>query len=111
MKNPGLRKAILLSSCLLLLISKTNAANRFWVATGPSNWNNTANWSIVSGGAGGSSVPGAADAAIFDNNGAGNCTIDIAVTITSVNVNATYIGTISQGANTITTSGTATFSG
>jgi len=31
-----------------------------------SNWNNTANWSATSGGAGGSSVPASNDTAYFD---------------------------------------------
>jgi len=111
MKNHYLTKAILLVCCSLILVSATNAANRFWVAAAASNWNNTANWSALSGGPGGASVPGAADAAIFNNNGLGNCTVDVAVTLTSINVNATYTGTIIQNANPITTSGAATFAG
>jgi len=87
------------------------AANRFWVAASTGNWNNTANWSAASGGASGASVPGAADAVTFDNGGLGNCNINAAVTVVSINVTAGYTGTISQGANTITTTGTATFAG
>ncbi|WP_169749211.1 T9SS type A sorting domain-containing protein [Flavihumibacter petaseus] len=46
------------------------AADRYWVGPlipppFPSDWNNTANWSTTLGGAGGASVPGTADVAIF----------------------------------------------
>src|SRR5579863_10461410 len=95
---------------LLLCVSQdTAAANRFWIATTPSNWNNTANWSTVSGGAGGASVPGAGDAVIFNNVRNGNCTIDIAVNILNIIVNG-YAGIISQGANIFSTVNNASFS-
>jgi hypothetical protein len=87
------------------------AANRYWIATVTANWNNTANWSATSGGAGGASIPAAADIANFDNNGLGNCTIPAAVTITSLVVNAGYTGTITQSTNPITISGAVTFAG
>src|SRR6185312_8473068 len=76
-----------------------------------SNWNNTANWSNVTGGAGGFSVPGAGDNATFDGNGLGNCTVDLALSLATVTVNAAYTGTISQGANPIATTGAAVFGG
>ena len=44
-------------------------ANRYWVASTTSNWNNTSNWSTTSGGSGGASVPGSSDDVIFDSNG------------------------------------------
>jgi Secretion system C-terminal sorting domain len=99
---------------LLLLVlgigvSNISFAARFWIAPTASNWNNTANWSATSGGPGGVTVPGAADAVTFDGNGLGNCTIDAAVSVTSISVSG-YTGTISQGANTIATSSTSTFS-
>jgi len=101
-------------SCFLFLISinhYANAANRFWVVAASGNWSNSANWSSTSGGIPGVSVPGAADAVIFDNNGIGNCIIDVNAGIISINVSAAYTGTITQGANTITTTGAATFAG
>lgn len=54
-------------------------ANRYWVGgTGTWNASNTANWSATSGGAGGASVPGAADAVIFDTaSGSGNYTVTV----------------------------------
>jgi hypothetical protein len=41
----------------------------------------------------------------------GNCTIDLNINITSINVKAAYTGIIIQGTKTITTSGTGTFAG
>ena len=99
--------------CLVFILSlsfQTQAANRFWVSAAPSNWNNTANWSNVSGGAGGFSVPVAGDAVTFNNIRRGNCTIDIAVNILSLTINAGYTGTITQGAHAITIANDATFS-
>jgi hypothetical protein len=106
-------KVISVSVCFILLMSSlsTRAANRFWVAAAPSNWNNIVNWSNVSGGAGGFSVPVAGDNVTFDNGGAGDCTIDMAVSVATITVNATFAGTIFQGANAITTSGAANMGG
>lgn len=101
----------IISLCLVLLISFSTSlsAARFWVAVGPSNWNNMANWSNVSGGAGGFSVPGIADAVTFNNTRNGDCTIDALVNVLSLTVNG-YTGTITQGANTISTVNNASFS-
>lgn len=96
---------------LLIVFAQARAANRFWVAASPGNWNNSANWSATSGGAPNASIPGAADAAIFDNNGLGNCTLDINVAVASITVNGAYAGTLVQGNNTITTTGVMTWSG
>jgi hypothetical protein len=96
--------------CLVFLLSSMRStAARFWVAAGPSNWNNTANWSNVSGGAGGFSVPGAADAVTFNNARNGDCTIDVPVNVLSFTVNG-YTGTITQGANTFSTINNGSFS-
>ncbi len=101
----------IISLCLVLLISFSSNVNaaRFWVAAGPSNWSNTANWSNVSGGAGGFSVPGIADAVTFNNARNGDCTIDVPVNALSITVNG-YTGTITQGANTISTVNNVSFS-
>ncbi len=92
----------------LLVCVNANAA-RFWVATTASDWNNTANWSTSSGGAGGASVPGPTDNVTFNNSRNGNCTIDVPVSIMSLTVNG-YTGTIFQGANTLSTVNNASFS-
>ena len=101
------------SLCLVFILSlpfQIQAANRFWVSAAPSNWNNTANWSNVSGGAGGFSVPVAGDAVTFNNIRRGNCTIDVAVSIQSLTINTGYTGNIIQGAHTILIANDATLS-
>jgi hypothetical protein len=106
-------KLTISSLCLVFVLSlsfQSQAANRFWVSAAPSNWNNTANWSNVSGGAGGFSVPVAGDAVTFNNVRRGNCTIDVALNILSLTINAGYTGTITQGAHTINISNAATLS-
>ncbi len=97
--------------CIVLLqcVYVSSFAARFWVAAGPSNWNNTANWSTTSGGAGGASVPLAGDAVTFNNVRNGDCTIDAPVNVLSITVNG-YTGTISQGANIFSTVNNASFS-
>jgi hypothetical protein len=106
--------------CIALLITSSlhvHAANRYWVGLLPGNWSSTLNWSSSSGGLGGSSVPAAGDNVFFDGGASplfldnGNCTIDVAVSVTSITVSSGYTGTISQGANTIAVSGTASFGG
>lgn len=87
-------------------------ANRFWITTGSATWDNstTANWSTNSGGAGGASVPGSGDTAIFDaNSGSGTITTNYAVSITALTLDTNYAGTVKFGAtNTFTTSGAVT---
>ena len=100
----------LLTIALSAIISiNVSAANRFWVAAAPSNWNNTANWSNVSGGAGGFSVPGVGDAVTFNNVRVGDCTIDMPGTVLSFTVAAGYTGTIFQGVNIVSTVNNASF--
>jgi Secretion system C-terminal sorting domain len=100
---------LFLSSLFLFHSFNASAANRFWVSAVASNWNNTANWSNVSGGAGGFSVPGLGDAVIFNNARVGNCTLDMPGTVLSFTVNAGYTGTIFQGANIVSTVNNASF--
>ena len=91
----------LLSILALIVFSiSTQAANRFWIATTSSNWNSISNWSTISGGAGGASVPGNSDVAIFNNLANGDCNINAAVNVQGFTING-YIGAISQNANTI----------
>ncbi|MDP4254181.1 MAG: T9SS type A sorting domain-containing protein [Bacteroidota bacterium] len=100
---------------LLFLTSMVNLASaavtRFWVANSSTNWNSTSNWATSSGGAGGASVPGLTDNAVFDNGGTGNCNVDIPVTITNLTVNSTYSGTIIQGAHVMIFGNNVTLAG
>jgi fibronectin-binding autotransporter adhesin len=103
-----------LRPCFLLLLfagfSYSSFGARFWIATLSSNWNNTANWATISGGTGGASVPANGDDVTFDGGGIGGCTIDATVNIKSITVSAGYLGTISQGVNTLTIINSASFS-
>lgn len=85
------------------------AQNRFWVATGNSNWNNSANWSTTSGGVGGASVPGTggSEVPVF-NAGGFNCALDITPIVPGITVNG-YTGIIDLQGRNLTTTGTSTF--
>ena len=98
----------------ILALNSTNGSNnvgwtfqtttgtlRYWVATSSGNWNSTANWSTVSGGGGGASVPVSTSDAIFDGNRNGDCNIDAVVNVKGVIISG-YSGTIVQGSNAIT---------
>jgi fibronectin-binding autotransporter adhesin len=78
-------------------------AARFWVGgTGTWDSTNTANWSATSGGAGGASVPGAAD----------DVTINTASITVTTNYNVSVISvTINASAATLSLGGTLTCSG
>ena len=107
MKNDTL-KNLFLCGLICFFTKETSAANRYWVATSAANWNNSTNWSTASGGAGGASVPGASDAAIFDGAGGSNgtCNLDIAPTISGITISG-YSGTIDLNGNDLTVSGTS----
>jgi len=83
---------------LLVLLAgiEAQAGTRYWVAASDANWNNTANWSASSGGAGGSSVPSTNDTVFFDGNGPGGCTLNMSVSVQRVYVQSTYADTIIQ---------------
>lgn len=95
--------------CLLLLVGSSTAANRYWVAAAPANWNNTANWSTTSGGAGGASVPGSSDFAFFNAVRVGNCAINTTADVAGFSVNG-YTGTITQNAGNQVTVGAGGYS-
>lgn len=79
--------------------------NRYWRATSPGNWGDVYNWSSSSGGPPNTTIPGPADDVFFDVNGAGNCTLNINPSVTSITVDTTYGGTISASSKRITLSG------
>src|ERR1700733_13907090 len=106
-----LLKRIFALTILIALSHVAKGSPRFWISAISSNWNNTANWSTTSGGAGGASVPGIGDDVNFDNLGLGSCTIDIPVSLKTITVTSLYTGTISQGTNSVSTVGAASFSG
>lgn len=86
-------------------------ANRFWVGgTGTWNASSTTNWSTLSGGGSGASVPGSADTVIFDtNSGGGTVTLDgITSTISALDMSAAAAMTFA-GSGNIEVSGNITF--
>lgn len=87
------------------------AVGKHWVASTAQNWNTSANWSLSAGGTGGAGVPTSIQVVYFDNLRNGNCTIDISPTVSALVVNSGYTGTIAHTTQTITTSGSAQFSG
>lgn len=93
--------SILRWAFVFLLVSggaSASAANRYWVSSAASSWNNTASWSDASGGAGGASIPTASDVVVFDGaagtNGA--CTLDAAVNILGLSMTSGFSGSITQ---------------
>jgi hypothetical protein len=71
-------------------------ANRYWVG-GSGTWDavNTANWSATSGGAGGASVPTAADTAFLDAaSGAAVVTLGANVSVLRLLLNDVFTGTL-----------------
>ena len=101
------RHLLILSLFIFTLISHESFAQRFWISAAPSNWNNTANWSASSGGAGGASVPGASDLVTFNALGLGNCTLDVAANVAGITVNG-YTGIININGFNLTTTGANT---
>jgi hypothetical protein len=88
-------------------------ANRFWVG-GAGNWSDTAKWSTTSGGAGGASVPVAADIAIFDaNSDAGSdftAAVDAAITITTLTITSVDVLVTIADTQNLTVTGGGTWS-
>lgn len=86
-------------------------ATRYWVAAASSSCNLSANWSETSGGPGNAGVPTLDDAVFFDGSSSFNCNLDAGLVASSLTVNSGYLGSISQGSNSITVNGQATFAG
>lgn len=85
----------LLVAFLISLAINLQAADRYWVASSTSNWNNTANWSTTSGGSGGASVPTSGDRVFFNSSRNGDCNIDANANVYGFSI-AGYSGTITQ---------------
>jgi len=72
----------------------------YWIAGSSGNWNDSANWSLISGGLGGVGVPNSGDTAIFDGNGLGNCVMNVALTSNvTITRNSGYTGTLDNATN------------
>jgi hypothetical protein len=90
---------------------------RYWVATVPSNWNNTANWDSTWGGSGGASVPIAGATVFFDASGSiglAPCDVDVPVIIDNLIVAPSYDSTdsiITQNHQNFTVANMSVFDG
>ena len=97
-------KQYILIITILLFAIKGNATNYYWIG-GQGNWNDPTHWSLTSGGATASIVPGASDNVFIDNNSgmvAGDTlTINVNPSILNLNANAQN-GTILANGKTIT---------
>ena len=90
----------------LLMSHKVEATNKFWIAAGPGNFNDDANWSLSSGGPNNTTAPGAGDVPFFDAGGLGNCTIAANAIVLGFNIGSGYTGTIAVApGSTLTVSG------
>lgn len=80
-------------------------ANRFFRNNTP-NWNDTANWSLTSGGSGGLSIPVAGDIVYFDAN-SGNCNLNVNAFCRAL-IQTGYTGTFTHTAGVSLSIGDAT---
>ncbi|MFA5934346.1 MAG: LamG-like jellyroll fold domain-containing protein [Candidatus Paceibacterota bacterium] len=76
-------------------IPSTPSVSKYWVGS-TSSWNDTNNWSLTSGGAGGAGVPEAGQPVTFDSADTTNCDIDTNVTTGTLTIATGYTGTITQ---------------
>lgn len=81
---------------ILLSSTATHAADRYWVATSPGNWSDSANWSDTQGGAGGATAPTNLDVAHFTGDATGDCTLNVNVSALGIDVDSAFTGAIFQ---------------
>ena len=108
-KARNIKKTLYFGAFLAFFFGLTNigfAADRFWV--GPLNGviNSVTNWSLISGGAGGASVPGLYDSVIF-NSGANNATVNVDTAVNDFIIDSNYSGLVSIADGVILTVGSA----
>ena len=99
MKHLPRGSAVALLISFLLLAGAAPPAAPLAVVTwngagGTTNWSEPANWS-------GNALPTSVDVATFDVTSVKICTIDMFVDVQGIDIQGTYTGTISQGANKI----------
>jgi hypothetical protein len=65
-------------------------ATKTWASSGSSSWNTAGNWSP-------SGVPGASDDVVFNATSTNNCTVDVAIEVTTLTITTGYTGTLDFG--------------
>ena len=78
-------------------------ADRFWVGASSTSFNNSANWSLGSGGSGGASIPTDTDTAIYDANSSADCVLDIDRTLNILKVESGFTRVITSSSSQIIT--------
>lgn len=100
--------SLVLAPLLALGISRQASANGktcTWNAASAANFSSSS-WKNCEGGGAATGAPTGTDSAVFDGTSTQNCTINAAVSISQISVNAGYTGTIStSGSPTITLTG------
>ncbi|MBV4358855.1 T9SS type A sorting domain-containing protein [Pinibacter aurantiacus] len=87
---------LLLLSTVMLIITSTGLGQRYWVGAVSTDWSNSSNWSTVSGGAGGASVPGSGDLVFIDANALNTCILGTMASVSQFKITG---GTFSFGAS------------
>lgn len=77
------------------------STSTYWISPTESNWNNTSNWSLSSGGPSACVVPGAESIAVFDSSGLGNCNLDATANIYGFDMSSGYTGKFMQNSYTM----------
>lgn len=80
-----------------------DVGERYWVASSPGNWNDSANWSLASGGTGGAQVPLSTHTVIFDANRSGNVNVNTTVTVATLSISG-YTGIFNTQSYNLTVS-------
>jgi hypothetical protein len=101
---------IYLSSVFLFSSYSSFSANRYWIGTGIGNWSSTSNWSDVSGGTNGFSVPGVSDMVVFDGANVSNCIVDANINVSGLIMYSAYTGVVSMNSAATCTIGALGFS-
>src|SRR3990170_3098808 len=95
--------ATLALASLSLGVYPASAAIIVWDGGGvTNNWSEAVNWS-------GDVVPAAADVATFDATSIKNATIDVAINVAGIGINAGYTGTITQAVGITVTVGASNY--
>lgn len=78
--------------------------DKYWVASSSGVWSDDNNWASSSGGAGGAGTPESDERVFFDSNGAGNCLVDEAIDIATLDLTG-YEGEVDFSTHDIAVSG------
>ena len=98
---------------IFLIPDSAKAATLYWVGgngdsvnTNANDWSTTDPGACNDGGGDAGAVPGASDIAVFDADCDNNAVIDSAWSVSGININSGYTGTVTQGAGNTLTVGT-----